>query len=45
MTTSETFIVAVLALLLEAVRQWRTIEPVTATVADHETRIRALEHK
>jgi hypothetical protein len=39
------FILAVLGLLLEALRSWRAIEPMAVTVADHETRIRALEEK
>jgi hypothetical protein len=39
------FILAALGLLLEALRSWRAIEPTLSTVADHETRIRALEEK
>jgi hypothetical protein len=39
------FTLAVLGLLLEALRSWRAIEPMSATIVDHETRIRALEEK
>jgi heme exporter protein D len=43
--TWSAFTLAVLGLLLEALRSWRAIEPTLATVADRETRIRALEEK
>jgi hypothetical protein len=43
--TWSAFALAVLGLLLEALRSWRAIEPMAATVVDHETRIRALEEK
>jgi hypothetical protein len=33
------------AVLLEALRTWRAIEQMSATVVDYETRIRALEEK